>query len=306
MSEPGKPSVMPEKPVMKDSTAYCLLVLSALFMGSNIVFGRAAADVVPPVALAFWRWVVAFLLLLPFCASGLILYRMTLLQHWRRLLALGGLGMGICGAFVYIGLRETTAMNGGLIYAASPVMILVLGAVFKGERITLRQIGGIILAMLGVAIILTRGDPQAFLNLSFNHGDLWILGATASWAVYSVLLRYASLTMPVMPLFAAIALAGVIVLAPFWVVEAVVIEGMTLSWNAAFSILGVAVFASVLAFSTYQQGIRVVGSNRGGPFLYLMPAFAALMAVVFLGESLEVYHIVGFAMVVPGVAAATL
>ncbi|WP_366655817.1 DMT family transporter [Fodinicurvata sp. EGI_FJ10296] len=291
---------------MADSTAYVLLVLSAAFMGSNIVFGRAAADVVPPIALAFWRWVVAAMLLLPFCAAGLLRHRAELLHHWRRLFALGALGMAICGTFVYIGLRETTAMNGGLIYAASPVMILILGAAFKGERITLRQIAGIVLALLGVVTILTRGNLQAVLALSFNRGDLWILGATASWAVYSVMLRYASLRMPVMPLFAAIAVAGVIVLVPFWLIETLAVEAMPLSWSAVFSIVGVAVFASVLAFSTYQQGIRIVGSNRGGPFMYLMPVFAALMAVVFLGESLEVYHVLGFAMVVPGVAAATL
>ena len=288
-----------------DALAYALLLLAPLMMASNAVIGRAATEIMPPIGLAFWRWVLALALMLPLAGAGLWQYRQTLRRQWAMILLLGALGMGVCGAFVYIGLQTTTATNTGLIYAASPAMILLIGALFRGEKIRPRQIGGIVLAFAGVSAILARGDVAAFLALRFAIGDLWVLGATAAWAVYSVLLKRRALAMPTFVLFAAVTAAGVLCLLPFYIAETLAVQPVVWTPEALLSIAGVAVFASVLAFSSYQKGVALIGPARAGPFMYLMPAYAAVLAMLFLGERLAPFHIAGFALILTGVMLAS-
>ncbi len=292
-------------PSRGDLLAYGLLLVAPLMMSSNVVIGRAAAEVMPPVGLAFWRWSLALVLMLPLAGAGLWRYRHVLRRQWAVLLLLGALGMGVCGAFVYVGLKTTTATNAGLIYAASPALILAIGALFRGEPVRPRQIAGIVLAIAGVAAILARGDIAALLALRFTIGDLWVLGATIAWAVYSVLLKRQSLAMPTFVLFAAIAAAGVLCLAPFYVAETLAGQPVVWSPEALLSVAGVAVFASVLAYSSYQKGVTVIGPARAGPFMYLMPAYAAVLAMLFLGERLALFHLLGFALILGGVALAS-
>ena len=285
--------------------AYALLLVAPLMMASNVVIGRAATEVMPPVGLAFWRWLLALLLMLPLAWQGLWHHRRALGRQWPMILALGALGMGVCGAFVYVGLKTTTATNAGLIYAASPALILLIGAVFRGEAVRPRQIGGIALAIVGVAVILARGDVAAFLALRFAIGDFWVLGATIAWAIYSVLLKRRALALPTFVLFAAIAAAGVLCLLPFYVAETLAGQPVVWTKEALMSIAGVAVFASVLAYSSYQKGVTMIGPARAGPFMYLMPAYAAVLAMVFLGERLALFHIAGFALILTGVMLAS-
>lgn len=286
--------------------AWGLLLASPAFMASNVIIGRASVDTMPPIALAFWRWLTAVLILLPLVAGGLKRHRAALLAGWRRLLLLGGLGMGVCGAFVYIGLETTTATNAGLIYAISPVAMIVLGAVFRGERITGLQVAGILAAILGVVVILTRGHPEALLALRFTVGDLWILAAGLGWAVYTVTLRHSFKGVPTLPLFTAIAAAGTLLLLPATVVEGLAGAPVVLTPAAVASVIGVAVFASILALGSYQKAVDMVGSAKAGPFMYLMPIYGAGLAVLFLGETIAWFHVAGVALILPGVAVATL
>ena len=292
--------------VASPQLAYALLLVAPLCMASNVVIGRAAAETVPPVALAFWRWTAATVILLPVVLPSLLRHRQALIRSAPRLLLLGALGMGICGAFVYIGVQDTTATNAGLIYAASPVLILLIGAVFQGDAIGRRQVVGVVLALAGVATIVTRGDPAYLLSFQFNVGDLWILGATVSWAVYSVLVRQRGVPIPTLTLFAATALAGVVCLAPFYAIET--IGGAPIRWTAETlaSIAGVAVISSILAFTLYQVGIRAVGPARAGVFMYLMPGYTVLLSVALLGETFAPFHAVGFALILPGLVLAGL
>ena len=285
--------------------AYGLLLLAPLMMASNVVIGRAAAEVMPPVGLAFWRWSLALAILLPLAGGGLWRHRRALARQWAAILLLGALGMGVCGAFVYVGLKTTTATNAALIYAASPALILLIGAVFSREAVRGRQIAGIALAGLGVVAILARGDPAALLALRFAVGDLWVLGATIAWAVYSVLLKRRAPALPTLVLFAAVTAAGVLCLLPAYLAET--LSGRPVLWSreALLSVVGVAVFASVLAYSFYQKGVALIGPSRAGPFMYLMPAYAAVLAMVFLGERLALFHLAGFALILGGVTLAS-
>ena len=302
----------PMKTAMKTASpntvlaAYGYYLLSSAFFASNIVFGRAAAHVVPPVGLAFWRWVIAFLIILPFALPGLLLHRYTLLRSWKRLLVMGALGQGICGAGLYMALEYTSATNAGLIYATSPVMILMIAALWLGEAVSLRQTFGIAMAMAGVLVILTKGEPEALRHFSFNIGDLMVLGVAAAWAVYTVLARQSKTSLPVVTGFAANALSGVIVLAPFCAWETVALHPAPLTLDTAARIAGLALFASVLAFITYQKTIVLMGPARGGTSLYVMPVWTALAAWALLGEELHLFHLVGVALVLPGLLLATL
>ncbi|MBP2313840.1 DMT family transporter [Azospirillum soli] len=287
-------------------TACALYVLCSALMASNVIFGRAAANIVPPVGLAFWRWLVAFLIILPMALPGLLAHRHTLRAAWKRYLLLGALGQGICGAVVYMGLEQTSATNAGLIYATSPVMIVMIAALWLGEKVTPRQTAGILVAMAGVLVILTRGDPQVLFRFAFNVGDLLVLVGAVAWAVYTVLLRQSRTSLPVVTAFAANALAGVIVLAPFYLWETLAFRTVPVSAEAAVRIIGVALFASVLAFITYQKTIATMGPARAGTTLYVMPLWAAVAAWALLGEALQAFHLAGLALVLPGVALATL
>lgn len=285
---------------------WILLLLAPLFMASNIVIGRAAMEVIPPIGLAFWRWVLAFLMLLPFAWSGLRRHRPTLLRQWRLLLLLGLLGMAMSGSFVYLGLQTTTATNAGLIYAGSPIMIVLFSALFLGERLTLLRAVGIVLSLSGVVTVLTHGAPETLLSLRFHAGDLWVLAAATAWAVYSVTLKRDSLALPTMTVFAAVAAGGVLCLLPFYLLETALGAPVRPTGPAMLSIFGVALFASVLSYSCYQKGIALVGPSRAGPFLYLMPIYAALLAVLLLGESFQSHHAIGLALILPGIACASM
>ncbi len=298
---------MPERPTRNRSATFFLLALMPLLFASNIIIGRAASVDTPPIAMAFWRWVLAVAMLLPFAWNGLR-------QQWRQIAAqgpflflLGALGMGICGAIVYIGLGHTSATNAALIYASSPVFIVLIEAALLNKPVSLHQVAGIVLAILGVIIILFKGEISRIIQFHFNPGDLYIALASLSWAVYSVLLKNRRLaTFGTLPLFTMIAMAGVMVLLPFFLWERGIAGDVPLKLAPWLSILGVALMPSVLAFLIYKYGIRTVGPSRTALFLYFMPVYAALLAIVFLGEKLHIYHIGGLALVMSGVIMATL
>ncbi|WP_109111104.1 DMT family transporter [Azospirillum sp. TSO35-2] len=286
--------------------AYSLYLIGSALLASNPVVGRAVAHVVPPIGLAFWRWLIAFLIVLPFALRGLLVHRHRLLREWRRYLLLGVLGQGISGAIVYYGLERTSATNASLIYATSPAMILGIAAVWLGDAIRPRQVLGILLAMAGVLVILTRGDLEALRHLTVSVGDLLVLTGAVSWSVYTILLRQSGAPLPVVTAFAANAFAGVLVLAPFYAWESVAVRPVPFSVVTFLSIVAVALFASVLALLAYQKTIAMMGAARASTALYVSPLWAALASMLLLDEPLQGFHLVGVLFVLPGVTLATL
>src|SRR3954470_7474548 len=165
--------------------AYILLMAAPLLMSSNMLAARYVEGSVPPGALAFGRWFLTLAFLLPFTARSLSRCRAVLRREWPPLLVLGALGMGICGAPVYLAGQTTTATNIGLIYSTTPILIVLFARVFWGERVSVGQMAGITLCLIGVVVIVTRGDPGALTRLAFTAGDLWTVLATLGWALYS-------------------------------------------------------------------------------------------------------------------------
>lgn len=300
------PLALRSGPAASPLAAYALYLAASALLASNPVLGRALAGVVPPIGLTFWRWGLAFLIVLPFALPGLLAHRHHLLRDWKRYLMLGVLGQGISGAVVYYGLALTGATNASLIYATSPVFTLVISAVWLGERIRPRQIAGILLAMAGVLAILTRGELDALMRLSFQAGDLLILAGAVSWAFFTILLRQTNPPLPAMTSFAANALGGLVVMAPFYAWETLAVRPVPLTVATLLSIGAVALFSSVLAIVVYQKAIARMGAAQASTALYVSPFWAALGSWLLLGEGLERFHLLGVALVLPGVALATL
>ncbi|WP_437602460.1 DMT family transporter [Sorangium sp. So ce590] len=281
-----------------------LFVTPALFT-ANMVLARATADFIPPVALAELRWLGVVLVLLPFCGRELWRGRASLRRDWARYALLGLLGMGICGAGVYHGAASTTATNIGLIYAASPVIILLLSRAMFGDRLSRRQGLGAGLALTGVLVIVLRGDPAALLALSFSTGDLVILVAAISWALYTVLLKRWPDPLGVSARLTAIALAGVIVLLPLLGWELATRGPPDFDLRTVAAVLTLVLVPGVGAYATYGYITQHLGPSRTGLLLYMSPVYTAVMAWMLLGEAFALHHWLGAALVLPGLFFAT-
>ena len=285
--------------------AYVLLVAAALMFAANMLVGRATSDELPPVALAFWRWAGALLLLLPFCATALWRHRRAALAEWRDMLLLGALGMGVCGAVVYMGAATTSATNIGLIYAASPVLIILFARLFYGETMNAQQMLGVALSLAGVLVVIARGDITTFLAVRFTIGDLLILAAAIAWAVYSVVLKHRPSALPPTARLAAITIGGLVSLLPFVLAEPVVYKPFPLTWHS----VGVAAFLALVpgfgAYQAYGYVQRHLGAGPTGLIMYMSPLFTGLLGFLLLGEELRLYHLAGVLLVLPGIFLAT-
>lgn len=288
-------------------TAYAFLLMMPLFYSTNLIIGRVAVAEVAPYTLAFFRWLVAFAILVPFAlAAG----REKLEALWaqrRTLSLLAFLGMIVCGAGVYVSLQWTSATNATLIYTAAPALIILIEWLLHGRPVSLGQIVGMVAAIAGIVWIVVKGDIDRLLGFQFNLGDIGIAMAAISWAFYSVILRRDALAaLPVLVSFAGIAGFAVALLFPLFVVEAVWTGQFPSSRTAWISIVALAVFPSVLAFSAFQYGVKAVGPSVAGLFVYLMPVFGVVLAALFLDERFEAFHAVGMGLVMAGVVMATL
>jgi drug/metabolite transporter (DMT)-like permease len=285
--------------------AFVLLFVAPALFAANMLVAKATADTIPPVALAFWRWTVALIVLAPFTAGALWRQRRAIRREWRDIIVLGALGMGVCGAFVYIGADTTTATNIGLIYAAAPILIVVLARAVYGEALGALQAFGVVLSLVGVIAIVCRGDIAVLLSVSFAVGDIWILGATAGWAVYATLLRHRPSALAPTARFAAIILGGIAVLLPFTVAEGVGGALPVLDWTTVAAVMTVAILPSLGAYQAYARSQMVLGAGPTSLVMYLIPIYNSVLAFLLLGEALETYHLIGAALVLPGIYLAT-
>jgi drug/metabolite transporter (DMT)-like permease len=274
-----------------------------LFFSTNVVIGRFVAHDVAPWTLAFLRWTAAFLILLPFAAPAI---RASIARIWlerRQIALLGFLGMFICGGVVYLAVHHTTAANATLIYTASNVMILIFEWLFRGRRIGWREIVGTLLAVAGVAVVALGSEGW---RLSLNPGDALIVVAATAWAIYSVLLKRPSLTkIPGPALFGAIMAAGAAMLTPMMLWEVSIGPAFPQTPIAWVAVMAVALIPSVGAYSGYQYGVRRFGPTTMAMSSYLWTPYGLLLAVIFLGETLRLYHAIGLALILPGVVLAT-
>lgn len=277
-----------------------LLVLATLFWAGNFTLGRAVHAEIPPLGLAFWRWFLAGLLLIPFAALAVWRLRAVVRQHWRLLVVLAVLGVTGFNSLVYLGLQTTTASNGVLLQSVTPVFTIFLASLLLQERHTNWQYVGIVVSLLGVAVIVTQADIQVLLDWQFTQGDIWMLIASLDWALYTILLRKLPASLTGLPLLAFTVWFGGLLLLPLYWYESTYIQAMPFTMLSAVTVGYTAIFPSLLSFLFWNHATLRIGAGRTGQFSYLMPVFGILLAISLLGERLQWFHLPGVLLVIVG------
>ena len=280
---------------------YALLSLCMLFWAGNWVLGRALRDSMPPVAMTFWRWTVAALVLAPFAVPRLIGKGSILRRAWPLLLALAVTGGALYQVAVYFGLRHTETINAVLLNAASPLTIVIAAWLVDGDKITLRQVWGTVISMIGLAIVLGRGDPTRIFDLRFSIGDIAILAVMPLWAFYTVMLKRRPMEIDNISLIFLVGVFGTAALAPAYLFESLYIQAPPLTWSTVAAPLYTGCFASAAAYWCWNRGAEMVGANRAGFTTYLMPAFTTVLAVLLLDEEVHLFHAIGIVAILFGV-----
>lgn len=280
-------------------TGWLLLLIPPLLWSGNFVLARGMRADVPPVALAFWRWAGALVFCLPFAWPHLARDVPVLARHWVNTLLLSATGIAAFNTMIYVGLHSTTALNAVLLQSAMPLFILLWAILLFGEWPGPRETVGILVSMAGVAVIAGGGSLEALARLSFNPGDLWVVGAVIAYAFYSALLRRRPEVHPMSFLAVTFAL-GAVMLVPLYVAELAHGQHIVMGAPALLTLFYVAIFPSLIAYLAFNRGVDLVGAGRAGQFVHLMQVFGTLLAVVFLGESLHFYHAGGIGLIAAG------
>jgi len=283
---------------------YLLLILAVLFWSGNFILGRAFHSEIPPVALAFWRWVGAAILVTLPALPHLRRDRHALVEQWPVILLIATLGIAVFNTLVYSGLQYTEAINAFLLQSLMPVLIVLLSFMIFRERVTKLQSVGILVSLCGAVTIIARGDASILLSLSINRGDLLVFTAMACYAGYTVMLRKRPHVHP-WAFLATTFWIGALLLIPFYLWETLTVATLDPKPTNLMVIGYVIVFPSIVSYLCFNRSVELVGANRAGLFIHLMPVFGSLMAVFFLGESFCWYHGVGILLIGAGIYLAT-
>lgn len=283
---------------------YLLLSITFLTWAINIVVGRFIAGHVPQMALSFYRWSFAFLILLPFAWSHLKRDWPAIRKHLPLMTVFAVTSTTGYSVPAYWGLQYTQAMNGLLIQTTAPLVVALMAFLMFGDRLTLRQALGIFVSFAGVVVILTRGDPLVLRDISFNKGDIWFFGSLLVIAFYSALLKKRPAMHPLS--FLAFTLGwGTLFVVPLYVWEILDGQRVALDATTVLTFIYIAIFPSIVAYICFNRGVQLVRPNRAAAFYPSIVAFGALFAIGFLGERPQIFHGVGCLLILCGVIVAT-
>ena len=281
--------------------ALAALAATMLFWAGNLIVGRAMRDEIPAFMLAFVRWAIAFVIILPFAVRHIVADRQKLIAGWKPVLFLGVVGVGSFNASLYYGLHFTTATNASLLEAAIPAFVLLFNLMIFGDRASPRQMAGVVISALGVAVIICRGHLQTLLGLDFGIGDMLIMGAVIAWAIYTSMLRLKPACHPLSFLAVTFGLAA-LTMAPFAATEMDAIRAMNWDLGVIGAVLYVGIIPSILAYALFNFAVEEVGAFRAGQANNLLPLFGAFLAALLLNEPVRLYHGVGIVLIVAGIA----
>tara|TARA_B100000427_G_scaffold290776_1_gene267183 strand:- start:19 stop:918 length:900 start_codon:yes stop_codon:yes gene_type:complete len=286
----------------KNDLAYVLLILTTIFWSGNFIVGKAASIYeIPPFSLNFYRWFFAGLILMPFTVKELINKRKYILNNIGFFIILGITSITIFNSIVYYSLYYTQVISGVLMISTIPVWIIFISSILNIERTNIFQIIGVALSLTGVVFIITKADLELIKNLDFNKGDLTMVIAMFSWALYSALLKKRKYEISQISLLQVVIITGLIFLIPIYFIEMNLGNTIKLGKPFYLTLTYVVLFPGLASFFFWIKGIALIGANRAGAFLHLMPIFGAIMAMIIFGEKFMFYHFLGAIFIVAGI-----
>ncbi len=289
---------------MKNSNnfAYLLLIFTTIFWSGNFIVGKAASLYqIPPFSLNFYRWFFAFLILLPFTFGELIKKKEYILNNIGFFIVLGITSITIFNSIVYYSLYYTQVISGVLMISTIPVWIIFISSLLNIEKTNIFQIFGVLLSLTGVIFIITKADLQIIMSLNFNKGDLTMVLAMFSWAVYSALLKKKKYEISQITLLQVVIICGLIFLIPIYLIEMNMGNLIKLGKPFYLTLTYVVLFPGLASFLFWIKGISIIGANRAGVFLHLMPIFGAIMAIIIFNERFMFYHFLGAIFIIAGI-----
>lgn len=284
---------------------FLLLTLTALFWSGNWIIGRATVGEVPPIALAWWRWVLAVLFMLPLALPQIRASWPAIRRDWKKMVGFGILGTGYHNMFSYLGLQYTTATNGVMLNSAIPVFIMILGVLFFGQKLRALQVAGVVISLCGVLAILSRGDVAVLAQLQLNIGDIILLASMVQWAFYTLALRWKPVDVPPLAFLCVCATVGVLAMTPAYLGAMALGSEIKWSWPVVSALLYVGIVPSFIGYIFWNRGVELAGAEVAGMFIHLMPVFGSVLAWLFLSERLHLFHLVGIALILAGIFVAS-
>ena len=286
---------------MLNIKAYIMLVCATLFWAGNFMVGKFAfLTNIPPMSLVFYRWSLVWLILLPFTFKEIIKSKEIIIKNLPLLLFLALTSVGLFNSFTYLSLVHTQVINASLFNTAIPAIIILLCFLFKIEKTNKYQILGLIISVLGILSIITRLNLEIILSLNFNKGDLIMIGGVITWGLYSSFLKRKSFTLPLLTLVHVLCSFGLIFIFPQFIYE--FSQGQRIDFNIDlfYILIFLALFPSIGSYYCWAGAVSIIGANRAGIFLSLIPLFSTIMAIYFYKEQFQLFHLIGAILIVLG------
>jgi len=279
-----------------------LLVLATLFWSGNFIVGKfATLFQIPPLSLNVFRWISVWIILLPFTYNEIINHTPAIKKNWFVISFMGVITISTFNSVVYFALNYTQVINAVLVLAAIPAATIIFSSLLNVEKTNLLQMTGLLLSIIGIGTIISSGEIDRIISLSFNKGDLWMLVCVISWALYSTLLKKNKFEFSQFTLIQLMVTAGIIFLIPQYFYERSI--DLEITFNTAFFLIlfYVVIFPAIAAYYCWQKGIQIIGPNRASMFIQLMPLFSAVMAIIIFNEQFEFYHLMGAIFILTGI-----
>jgi drug/metabolite transporter (DMT)-like permease len=286
---------------MQNTKAYIMLVCASLFWAGNFIVGKYAfLTDIPPLSLVFYRWTLVWFILLPFTYKEIIKYKDIILKNLPLLFLLGFTSVGLFNSFTYLALIHTQVINASLFNAAIPAIIILLCLLFKVEKTNKFQILGLIISVLGIITIITKLNLDILLSLNFNKGDLIMVGGALTWGIYSTLLKRKKFTLPLLTLVHVICTLGLISVLPQFLYEYTNGQVIKFDINLVYTLIFLALFPSIGSYYCWAGAVSIVGANRAGISLSLIPLFSTIMAIGIYDEKFQFFHLIGAILIILG------
>jgi len=286
---------------MQNTKAYIMLVCASLFWAGNFIVGKYAfLTDIPPLSLVFYRWTLVWFILLPFTYKEIFKYKDIILKNLPLLFLLGFTSVGLFNSFTYLALIHTQVINASLFNAAIPAIIILLCFLFKVEKTNKFQILGLIISVLGILAIITKLKLDILFSLNFNKGDLIMVGGALTWGVYSTLLKRKKFTLPLLTLVHVICTLGLISVLPQFLYEYTNGQVIKFDINLVYTLIFLALFPSIGSYYCWAGAVSIVGANRAGISLSLIPLFSTIFAIGIYDEKFQFFHLIGAILIILG------